>query len=208
MLLHLRGSMAIVPDMRVTGGILRGRLIKSPKGDEVRPTQDMVRQAVFSSLAERIPGASFLDLFAGTGAVGLEAWSRGAARIDWVEGGAQVFPVLKSNLETLCGGESGKTADQEWKANRSDVFRFIEGLKGTQSYDIIFADPPYDRPGTARWATRLLNILSIGGLLTEEGIFVMEQSREEVEARHYAWEITASKVYGGTRVTMYKKLRK
>lgn len=187
---------------------MRGRLIKTPKGDEVRPTQDRVRQAVFSSLAERIPGASFLDLFAGTGAVGLEAWSRGAARIDWVEGGAPVFPVLKTNLEALCGGASGKTADQEWRATRSDVFRYIEGLRGVQSYDIIFADPPYDRLGTARWASRLLNILAIGGLLTEDGIFVMEQSREEVEAQHFAWEIMASKMYGGTRVTMYRKLRK
>jgi 16S rRNA (guanine966-N2)-methyltransferase len=168
----------------------------------------MVRQAVFSSLAERIPGASFLDLFAGTGAVGLEAWSRGAARIDWVEGGAQVFPVLKANLEMLCGGATGKTAEQEWQATRSDVFRFIEGLRGTQSYNIVFADPPYDRLGTARWAMRLLNMLAVGGVLADEGIFVMEQSREEAEARHYAWEITASKVYGGTRVTMYKKLRK
>lgn len=194
--------------MRVTGGILRGRLIKAPKGDEVRPTQDMVRQAVFSSLAERIPGAAFLDLFAGTGAVGLEAWSRGAARIDWVEGGSKVFPVLQSNLETLCGEASGKTTDQEWRATRNDVFRFIEGLRGAQSYDIIFADPPYDRLGTARWATRLLTLLAASGVLADGGVFVMEQSRDEVEALHFAWEITAAKVYGGTRVTMYKKLRK
>ncbi len=199
--------MGIVGSMRVTGGILRGRLLKVPKGDEVRPTQDMVRQAVFSSLAERIPGASFLDLFSGTGAVGLEAWSRGAARIDWVEGGAQAFPVLKSNVETLCGGASGKTADQEWQITRSDVFKFIEGLRGEKLYDIIFADPPYDRAGTARWATRLLTLLGIGGLLAEDGIFVMEQSREEAEARHFAWELMTSKVYGGTRVTLYRKLR-
>ena len=148
---------------------MRGRLIKTPKGDDVRPTQDMVRQAVFSSLAERIPGASFLDLFAGTGAVGLEAWSRGAARIDWVEGGAKAFPVLQSNLETLCGGASGNTGDQEWRATRSDVFRFIEGLRGAQRYDLIFADPPYDRPGTANWAGRLLNILAAGGILADDG---------------------------------------
>lgn len=193
--------------MRVTGGILRGRLLKAPRGDEVRPTQDRVRQAVFSSLADRIPGVAFLDLFAGTGAVGLEAWSRGAARVDWVEGGAKVFPVLLTNLEALCGTDTGKTADQQWKAHRSDAFRFIEGLRGTQSYDVIFADPPYDRSGTARWATRLLALLSIGGVLTDKGVFLIEQSREEVEARHFAWEITASKVYGGTRVTMYRKLR-
>jgi len=183
-------------------------LIKAPKGDEVRPTQDMVRQAVFSSLADRIPGASFLDLFAGTGAVGLEAWSRGAARIDWVEEGAKVFSVLQSNLEALCGGASGKTVDQEWKATRSDVFRFIEGLRGIQSYDVIFADPPYDRLGTDRWAMKLLNVLAIGGLVAEGGVFVMEQARDEVEASHFSWEIMASKVYGGTRVTIYRKTRK
>jgi 16S rRNA (guanine966-N2)-methyltransferase len=180
--------------------------VKVPKGDDVRPTQDMVRQAVFSSLADRVPGASFLDLFAGTGAVGLEAWSRGAARIDWVEGGAQVLPVLKANVETLCGGAAGKTADQEWLVTRSDVFKFIEGLRGEKTYDIIFADPPYDRAGTARWATRLLALLGIGGLLAEGGVFVMEQSRDEVEARHFAWDLMTSKVYGGTRVIQYRKL--
>lgn len=186
---------------------MRGRLLKAPKGDEVRPTQDMVRQAVFSSLADQIPGATFLDLFAGTGAVGLEAWSRGAALIDWVEGGSKVFPILLSNLEVLCGGAAGKTADQEWKAHQSDVFRFLEGLRGTRSYDIIFADPPYDRAGTAQWAARLLKILSIGGLLADGGVFVMEQSREESEVRHFAWEITATKVYGGTRISVYRKVR-
>ncbi|MEI6564356.1 MAG: 16S rRNA (guanine(966)-N(2))-methyltransferase RsmD [bacterium] len=193
--------------MRVTGGILRGRLVKVPKGDAVRPTQDMVRQALFSSLAVRIPGASFLDLFAGSGAVGLEAWSRGAARIDWVESDSRVFLVLQDNLKTLCGGPAaaGKTADQEWRAVRSDVFTFLKKLPGVPAYDIVFADPPYDRLGVDQWAVRLLNALAMGGLLADDGFFVMEQSREEPEARHFAWDVTTVKVYGGTRLTLYRK---
>ena len=191
--------------MRVTGGILRGRLVKVPRGDTVRPTQDMVRQALFSSLAAHIPGCRFLDLFAGSGAVGLEAWSRGAADVSWVETDARVYAVLQDNLKTLCGGETGRTNDQVWRTVRSDVFRFLSGLSGSEPYDIVFADPPYDRTHTEQWALRLLEALVGGGILAGDGFFVMEQSREEIEAAHPSWEIVTSKVYGGTRLTVYRR---
>ncbi|MEI6149074.1 MAG: 16S rRNA (guanine(966)-N(2))-methyltransferase RsmD [bacterium] len=184
--------------MRVTGGTLGGRLLKTPKGDAVRPTQDKVRQALFSSFAASIPGCRFLDLFAGSGAVGLEAWSRGAAHVCWVESDDRVFGVLRGNVETLCG-----TSGEGCKTVKSDVFRFLTGGRETGLYDIVFADPPYDHRGTLQWATRLLEAVSEPSLLAEKGYFVMEQAVDEAEAVHFAWEVLSVKTYGGTRLTVY-----
>ena len=86
--------------MRLTGGEHSGRLLKVP-ADGTRPTQDKVRAAIYSSLAAAIPGARVLDLFAGTGALGLEAWSRGAAWVDWVESGPNALRALRDNLKAL-----------------------------------------------------------------------------------------------------------
>lgn len=184
---------------------MRGRVLKVPRGDAVRPTQDMVRQALFSSLAERIPGCRFLDLFAGSGAVGLEAWSRGAAQVCWVETDPRTFSVLEGNIRTLCGSEAGRTADQEWRCVQSDALRFLGGLRQVEPYDIVFADPPYDRQGTRRWAMRLLEELTAGEIVSEDGFFVMEQAQEEVASVHPAWGLVTTRVYGGTRLTLYRK---
>jgi 16S rRNA (guanine(966)-N(2))-methyltransferase RsmD len=134
------GARRYSPGMRVTGGTLGGRLLKVPKGDAVRPTQDMVRQALFSSFATLVPGSRFLDLFAGSGAVGLEAWSRGAAYVCWVESDPRAFRVLKENVETLCGPGGDELSVNGWKTERCDVFRFLEGAqkRGTP-YNMIFA---------------------------------------------------------------------
>jgi 16S rRNA (guanine966-N2)-methyltransferase len=86
--------------MRISGGEWCGRKLKAPPGDKVRPTQDRVREAVFAMLVNVVPGASFLDLYAGSGAVGLEALSRGAGRVTWVEKDPRHVALLKENLVT------------------------------------------------------------------------------------------------------------
>ena len=192
-------------EMRVTGGTLRGRQVIVPRGEAVRPTQDMVRQALFSSLATRFPGARFLDLFAGSGSVGLDAWSRGAAYVCWVEREARTFQVLSNNVETLCGRVTAGTTEAGWRAVRCDVFRFLAGLWGDLSYDIIFADPPYDRSGREQWAIRLLNALAEGPIMADDGVFAMEQASDESEAVHAKWDVVAVKTYGGTRLTVYRR---
>ncbi len=187
---------------------MRGRHVKVPHGDSVRPTQDMVRQALFSSLAAHIPGTRFLDLFAGSGAVGLEAWSRGAAYVCWVESDERTYSVLCANLAALCGNTAAGTPEQGWRTVKSDVFRFLKGELGTHSYETIFADPPYDRGGTAQWAPRLLQALAGSTLLSETGFFVMEQAADEIQTMHWAWTIHSSKTYGGTRLLVYRKAAK
>lgn len=191
--------------MRVTGGTLRGRTIRVPKGGGVRPTQDMVRQALFSSLAARIPGCRFLDVFAGSGAVGLDAWSRGAGYVCWVESDARTFKVLEENLKALCGGVSGGTAEQGWRAIRSDGVRYLAGVWRDKPYDVIFADPPYDRTGAKGWGIELLAAIDGEGRLAEGGLFILEQASDERVARHPAWEMVLDKEYGGTRLAGYRK---
>ncbi|MCX7590400.1 MAG: RsmD family RNA methyltransferase, partial [Kiritimatiellae bacterium] len=120
--------------MRVTGGILRGRSVRVPDAG-VRPTQDRVRQALFSMLGTRIEGAAFLDLFAGSGVVGIEAWSRGARRVAWGERDRRVLQVLRGNGHALCGLTNN--------IYPMDVEQFLSGTLVSGPYDIIFADPPY-----------------------------------------------------------------
>lgn len=189
----------------MTGGTLGGRLLKVPKGDSVRPTQDMVRQALFSSFAALMPESRFLDLFAGSGAVGLEAWSRGAAQVCWVEGETRVFRVLLENIETLCGRTGQGLSGERWSAVRSDAFRFLEEYPGGSPYDLVFADPPYDRDGSEQWASQLLTAVARDGILADTGFFVMEQSADEAQPVHPLWDTAAVKVYGGTRLTVYRK---
>jgi len=114
-----------------------------------------------------------------------------------------VFAVLQDNLGVLCGKASGHTGEQEWRSIRSDVFRFLNGLQGLAVYDIVFADPPYDRIDEVKWAMRLLDELARQQVLAENGVFVMEQAREEAAALHPAWDVMAMKEYGGTRLTVY-----
>jgi 16S rRNA (guanine966-N2)-methyltransferase len=165
----------------------------------------MVRQALFSSFAAYIPGCRFLDLFAGSGAVGLEAWSRGAISVRWVESDTGVFKILRENVETLCDPVGLGGSGNGCNTVRSDVFRFLKSEQGIGSYDLVFADPPYDRGETMQWAAKLLDTLTETGVLASGGYFVMEQAVDEVEAVHFAWDITSVKRYGGTRLTVYRK---
>lgn len=192
--------------MRVTGGILRGRTIRVPRGDAVRPTQDMVRQALFSSLAARIPGCRFLDLFAGSGAVGLDAWSRGAAYVCWVEGDSGTYRVLEGNLQTLCGAVNKRGEERGWRAVRGDGVRFLGEPWLEAPFDVVFADPPYDRTGAKGWGWALLAALLGKGRLAEGGVFVLEQASDEVVAQHPLWGIVLEKEYGGTRLVGYRKV--
>lgn len=191
--------------MRITGGVLRSREVRVPKGDRVRPTQDRVREALFSALAPRLGGARFLDLFAGSGAVGLEAWSRGAGYVLWVEKDPRAFDVLGSNLTALCGGTSGGSDEQGWRAVRSDAFRHLQGSPPAQPYDMVFADPPYDRSGQLRWGSRLLAALMADGWLSADGVFILEQAANEPDAVREGWVSQPPRVYGGTRLTLYRR---
>ncbi|MBI2518651.1 MAG: RsmD family RNA methyltransferase [Opitutae bacterium] len=125
--------------MRVTGGQARGIPLVLPKGDAVRPATDAMRQAVFSSIASRVPGARFLDLFAGSGAYGLEALSRGAAGGVFVERNAKAAACIHRNIEAVCKS-LGRGADDLTVVTADATSVALPGGPP----DLVFIDPPYD----------------------------------------------------------------
>jgi len=131
--------------VRVIAGEYRGRKLSYPSGGILRPTMDQTREALFSSIQERVRGAGFVDLFCGAGGVGIEALSRGASMVDFVESHPATIECLRGNLEAL------KIPDDRYAVHATDVFRFLDG--GTLSdprVKILFADPPYDTDYTVR----------------------------------------------------------
>jgi len=122
--------------MRVIGGIYRSRRLKSPAGAAVRPTPDRLREALFSILSPRLDGCTFVDAYAGCGAVGIEALSRGAAQAIFIEKSRLALAALRENLGTL-------DIVQEARVIVGSAHIYLPGLCA----DIYFLDPPYDRPG-------------------------------------------------------------
>jgi len=123
------------PMLRIIAGEFKGRRLKTPAGRTVRPTSDRVREAWFSMLQQSIPEARVLDLFAGSGALGFEALSRGAVSVDFVEKHQTSLATIRANADTL------NVADRV-TIHRTDAMRFAERLQ-PRVYDVAFADPPY-----------------------------------------------------------------
>jgi 16S rRNA (guanine966-N2)-methyltransferase len=181
--------------MRITGGELGGRRLKAPAGSRVRPTQDRVRGALFSMLAAAVPGARVLDLFAGTGAVGFEALSRGAADVVWIEADRRQCAALKAALAALGPGRPGRVACD-------DCLRWLRRPPDA-AFDLVFADPPYEwaaAHGFAGIAARLRD----GGWLRPGGLFVAEQPATVPAAAWDGWELLRDRVYGQTRLAVYR----
>jgi 16S rRNA (guanine966-N2)-methyltransferase len=127
--------------MRISGGAARGIPLAVPKGDAVRPATDGMRQAVFSSLGARIVAAQFWDLFAGSGAYGLEALSRGAAGGIFVERNAKAIACVKQNLGAI--NQSGRCEQTEVQVIMADALTWVPPA-GTEAADLVFIDPPYE----------------------------------------------------------------
>src|SRR5579859_3995640 len=164
--------------MRITGGRAARRILKVPKGLEVRPTPDLVKQAVFNSLGERVLGARVLELFAGTGALSLECLSRGAVSAVCVEKSSRHAEVLRQNAVA-----SG-LAPEAVHVRVQDVFTALPQLadSGTQ-FELILADPPYGEKNIGRrstsFAQQLLDDVTLPRLLSPEGLFILGHSRRD-----------------------------
>ncbi|TFG45197.1 MAG: 16S rRNA (guanine(966)-N(2))-methyltransferase RsmD [Gemmatimonadales bacterium] len=128
--------------MRVVAGEFGGRRLVMPKDARVRPTSDRVREAWMNILGAALPGARVVDLFAGSGALGLEALSRGALTADFVEIGSASLKALSANIEAL-------GVDARCRVHKGDAMRFTEALD-SNAYDLAFADPPYNHEAAAR----------------------------------------------------------
>jgi 16S rRNA (guanine966-N2)-methyltransferase len=147
--------------LRIIGGTWRGRRLRFPPTPEIRPTPDRVRETLFNWLAARVPGARCLDLFAGSGAIGLEALSRGAAHVTFVERD----PVAAREITARLAEWGARTA----RVAQSDALRFL-AAKPAEPFDIAFLDPPFASPLLAQAATRLEQ----GGWLAEDALVYVE----------------------------------
>jgi 16S rRNA (guanine966-N2)-methyltransferase len=136
--------------VRIVAGEWRGRIISAPSGATVRPTADRVREAWMSIVNPALPGARVLDLFAGSGALGLESLSRGAAHATFVEFAPKSLSALRANITALGAGERAEV-------HRADALRFIDRLDAN-AYDMAFADPPYGLGLALRVAERWLKL--------------------------------------------------
>lgn len=151
---------------RVIAGTLGGRRLATPSGRDTRPTSDRVREALFNSLAGRLAGARFADLYAGSGAVGIEALSRGAAHALFVESSPKATRVLRENLATLGVAHAAEVVT-------APVASALARDPGAP-YDVVFADPPYAQPDAE--LAEVLEALVTGGWIAEDGMVVVERS--------------------------------
>jgi 16S rRNA (guanine966-N2)-methyltransferase len=163
------------PALRIVAGKYRGRNLKSPPSLEVRPTSDRLRETLFNVIAPRIVGARFLDLCAGSGAVGIEALSRGAIQATFVEHSREICTLIQANLD-LCRIE--KNGSEVVQSEAHDYLRRLvtQGKDSDKRWDMVFFDPPY--------ADDYLQILQIIGtkapmLLTENGLLIVEHHHKQ-----------------------------
>ena len=188
--------------MRITGGEFRGRVLKVPKTDAIRPTQDRVREALFNILAPEIVGADFLDLFAGSGAVGLEALSRGAKSVTFVEQNRRHLAILKENAQALLHPPSSLLASPSLFS--ADVYRWIGSYSGA-GYSMVFADPPYAL-GEERGYASVLATLAERGVVRRGGLFIAEMTAEQRPESVGGWELLRDRTYGKTRICIWRLL--
>lgn len=157
---------------------------------------DKVKGAIFSSIGEAIVGARVLDLFAGSGALGIEALSRGAAAVTFVESDRRAVSTIEKNLlKTRLSG----------RVQAFDVFRFLDRFAAAGSYDLIIADPPYAKvPGERDFTPELLGSAPLGAALAPGGIFVLEHLPGAKLPLRPVWECFRQKSYGATEVAFLR----
>lgn len=185
--------------MRIIAGRARGRTLKGPTNERTRPTPDRVREALFSMLAGITPGARVLDLFAGTGALGLEAISRGAAQALFVEADRGAKHTLDGNVELL----RSACPDAVLETWQSDAERAIDRLaRARRCFELVFLDPPYAAGLLEPTLARLIQ----GGLVNEASLVVCEHaSRDEPPTPPDGWSVTRTRAYGDVSVSLVEK---
>lgn len=185
--------------MRITGGAFGGRTLAVPRTDAIRPTQDRVREALFGIVQCELAGADFLDLFAGSGAVGLEALSRGARAATFVESNRRHLDVLRRNVADLLGGAARTRA----AVVAADAYRWIASYSGP-GFSIGFADPPYAL-GEERGYAPVLATLAARGVIRPGGLFVAEMTAVQQAEETPNWEILRDRTYGRTRLCIWRR---
>jgi len=181
--------------MRIVAGKFGGRKLVAPKGRGVRPTLEKVREAIFDSLGPRFDGASVLDLFAGSGAMGFEALSRGAANVVFVDAEARPLDAVRENARVL-----GVTPEQMNILAMSAENAIRRLASSGASFDVVFVDPPYE---SGLYEQTLL-ALSMSGLVARDGVVVVEHARRySVDPVYGPLIMKKDRLYGDTGVAYF-----
>jgi len=180
--------------MRIIAGQWGGRRLSAPKGEVTRPTPDRVRESLFSILGDRVEGARVLDLFAGTGCLGLECLSRGAAHGVFVEKDRRVFTLLSENLQIA--------PPERYQSLNSPAQRALRHLQKVQStFDIVFLDPPYHLGLLQPTFTTLLE----SGMVKAGGTVVCEHySKDEPPAPSEPWSLIGTRQFGEVSISLFQ----
>jgi len=187
--------------MRITGGNAARRILKVPKGLDVRPTPDLVKQAIFNSLGARVEGAKVLELFAGSGALSLECLSRGAASALCIEKSQKHTAFIQHNAESL--------PNANLQARTQDVFTAIAQLAANNTqFDLIMADPPYGEKNVGRrstsFAQRLLDDENLPKLLAPGGRFVLGHTKRDTLEMPTRWREVKMLKHGDTIMRFFE----
>lgn len=181
--------------MQITGGIAKGIRLDVLPGDRTRPTTDRVRESVFASLSAFVPEAVVLDLFAGSGALGLEAVSRGAKSVTFVEAHAATADLLRKNAEKC--KPAGVEAEMQVVCRKTEPFLRIP----SGPVDLVLIDPPYSFFEDAAVLKTLWDLLAQPGWLSEESLVVIEHPKHKEPGCGEDWRVLKNKEYGGTQVS-------
>ena len=189
--------------MRISGGIHRGRVLKAPPGRDVRPASDMIRQALFNILGPRIDGAAVLDLFAGTGSLGIEALSRGAARVTFVERDRRVADVLRENVATIGCAESASVLSFDLLAQTARL------ADAGGPFDVVFVAPPYPMMRNVEPNSGVGALIASlwAGVVKPDGVLVLQHDRNTPLVQYWPnARITDQRDYGKTTLTFFAAL--
>lgn len=177
--------------MRVITGLARGRRLKEPEGMAIRPTTDQVKESIFNIIQYDIEGRNVLDLFAGTGQMGIEALSRGAASVVFVDESTAAMKLVRENIK--------RTGLSNAKTVQADALSY---LKGPEKFDLIFVDPPYDRPVIDKSLSKIIEF----DKLNENGIIICESKTEtEMPELSDPYKKLREYRYGRVKITAYTK---
>jgi 16S rRNA (guanine(966)-N(2))-methyltransferase RsmD len=179
--------------VRIAGGTARGMPLAEPRGVRLRPTSGLVREAIFNILGDRVAGARVLDLYAGTGALGIEALSRGAARATFVEGEAGCVQAILQSLSRAGFKETGTVVRGRLPAA---ISKLEDG-----AFDLVFLDPPYNEEGAEETLMGVPRLLAPGGMVVYE-----HGSRYNPPERPAGLQILERRVYGDSAIALYAQL--
>ncbi len=179
--------------VRIIAGTKRGLILKTKKGETTRPTLDRIRENLFNIIRDRLPEAAVLDLFAGSGAIGLEALSRGAKEAVMIEKDSAAFAILKENIRKTDFQESGR-------AIRGDCFRYLQNC--SRDFDLIYGDPPYG----LKAYRQILEAIAAAEALRVGGLLILESPKdEELPMETLAYICSRKAVYGNTAIHFYQR---